>query len=47
VTGGEHVGDFFRLLGSGKEWGAHFTYETQEGNTGTGAALLLAEKVCA
>ncbi len=44
VTGGEHIGDFFRLLGSGKEWGAHFTYETQEGNTGTGAALLLAEK---
>lgn len=44
VTGGEHVGDFFRLLGSGQEWGAKFTYETQEGNTGTGAALLLAEK---
>lgn len=43
VTGGEHVGDFFRLLGSGKEWGARFSYEIQEGNTGTGAALLLAE----
>ena len=43
VTGGEHIGDFFRLLGSGKEWGAHFSYEIQEGNTGTGAALLLAE----
>lgn len=43
VTGGEHVGDFFQLLGSGKEWGAHFSYEIQEGNTGTGAALLLAE----
>jgi len=42
VTGGEHVGDFFRLLGSGKEWGARFSYEIQEGNTGTGAALLLA-----
>ena len=25
VTGGEHVGDFFQLLGSGKEWGAHFS----------------------
>ena len=43
VTGGEHIGDFFRLLGSGKEWGAHFSYEIQEGNTGTGAALLLAK----
>jgi len=43
VTGGEHVGDFFRLLGSGKEWGARFSYEIQEGSTGTGAALLLAE----
>ncbi len=43
VTGGEYVGDFFRLLGSGKEWGARFSYEIQEGNTGTGAALLLAE----
>lgn len=43
VTGGEHIGDFSRLLGSGKEWGAHFSYEIQEGNGGTGAALLLAE----
>ena len=43
VTGGEHIGDFFRLLGSGKEWGVHFSYEIQEGNGGTGAALLLAE----
>ncbi len=43
VTGGEHVGDFFRLLGSGKQWGARFSYELQEGNSGTGAALLLAE----
>jgi len=43
VTGGEHIGDFFRLLGNGQEWNAHFSYETQDGNTGTGAALLLAE----
>lgn len=43
VTGGEHVGDFFRLLGSGKKWGARFSYEIQEGNSGTGAALMLAE----
>lgn len=44
VTGGEHIGDIFRLLGSGKEWGAHFSYEIQEGHAGTGAALLLAEE---
>ncbi len=44
VTGGEHIGDIFRLLGSGKEWGAHFSYEIQEGHVGTGAALLLAEE---
>lgn len=43
ITGGEQIGDFFRLLGSGREWGAHFSYEIQEGNNGTGAALLLAE----
>ena len=43
VTGGEQIGDFFRLLGSGKEWNAHFSYEIQEGSGGTGAALLLAE----
>src|ERR1043165_228912 len=43
VTGGEHIGDFFRLLGSGKNWGAHFSYEIQEGSGGTGAALLLAK----
>lgn len=43
VTGGEHIGDFFRLLGPGREWGAHFNYEIQEGKAGTGAALLLAE----
>jgi len=42
VTGGEHIGDFFRLLGSGKEWGANFRYAIQEGSGGTGAALSLA-----
>ena len=43
VTGGEHVGDFFRLLGSGKRQGARLSYAMQEGNDGTGAALRLAE----
>jgi len=43
VTGGEHVEDFFRLLGSGEEWKARFHYAIQEGSGGTGAALSLAE----
>ncbi len=43
VTGGEHVEDFFRLLGSGKSWTARFHYAIQEGSAGTGAALSLAE----
>ncbi len=47
VTGGEHIGDFFSLLGSGKEWGAHFSYEIQEGSGGTAAALMLAERFVA
>lgn len=44
VTGGEHISDFFRLLGTGKKFGARFRYEIQEGSEGTGAALLLAEE---
>jgi glucose-1-phosphate thymidylyltransferase len=43
VTGGEHAGDFFRLLGSGRRHGARLSYEMQDGSDGTGAALLLAE----
>lgn len=44
VTGGNHAGDFLRLLGSGKEFGLkrlHYTY--QEGEGGIAAALSLAE----
>jgi len=43
VTGGEHIGDFFRLLKSGEEWGARFHYAIQEGSGGTAAALSLAK----
>lgn len=43
VSGTEHAGDFLRLLGSGKEFGARFSYEIQEGNTGIAKALELAE----
>ncbi len=44
VTGGNHAGDFLRLLGNGKELGLkelHYTY--QEGEGGIADALRLAE----
>ena len=44
VTGGEHAGDFLKLLGNGKHLGVselHYTY--QEGEGGIADALLLAE----
>src|SRR5216117_1695327 len=53
VTGGQHAGDFLRLLGNGREFGlAHLNYTYQEGEGGIAAALSLAEhfvdgeKVC-
>ncbi len=53
VTGGQHAGDFLRLLGNGREFGlAHLNYTYQEGEGGIAAALALAEhfaegdKVC-
>lgn len=44
VTSGEHLGHFYRLLRTGKELGVKLHYEIQEGNDGTGAALLCAEE---
>ncbi|MDP2924246.1 MAG: sugar phosphate nucleotidyltransferase [Candidatus Omnitrophota bacterium] len=44
VTGGNHAGEFLRLLGNGKEFGLkeiHYTYQTGEG--GIADALRLAE----
>jgi glucose-1-phosphate thymidylyltransferase len=44
VTGGQHAGDFLRLLGNGKDFGLerlHYAY--QEGEGGIAAALGLAE----
>ncbi len=44
VTGGEHAGDFLRLLGNGKHLGIrrlHYTYQSGEG--GIADALILAE----
>ena len=44
VTGGESIGDFMNLLGSGSEWGAKFTYRCQEGSGGIPVALGLANE---
>jgi len=44
VTGGNHAGDFLRLLGNGSEFGlAHINYTYQEGEGGIAEALRLAE----
>src|SRR5919112_1335702 len=43
VTGGRNSGDFLRLLGNGKQFGAHLNYTYQEGEGGIAAALELAE----
>lgn len=43
VTGGQHAGDFLRLLGSGKELGLRLSYTYQEGEGGIADALSLAE----
>lgn len=43
ITGPEHVGDYMRLLGSGKEFGCRLTYELQDQAGGIAQALGLAE----
>ncbi|KPL01319.1 MAG: spore coat protein [candidate division Zixibacteria bacterium SM23_73_3] len=44
VTGGNHAGDFLRLLGNGKEFGLkHLNYTYQEGEGGIAEALGLTE----
>lgn len=44
VTGGNHAGDFLRLLGNGTEFGLrHLNYTYQEGEGGIADALSLAE----
>jgi glucose-1-phosphate thymidylyltransferase len=44
VTGGNHAGDFLRLLGNGKEFGLkHLNYTYQEGEGGIADALALSE----
>jgi len=41
VCGNESVGDFLKLLGSGKEYGVDFTYKVQDGSGGIAAAAKL------
>ena len=43
VTGTEHAGDVFGYLGSGKEFGANFTYRIQDEANGIAGAVALAE----
>jgi glucose-1-phosphate thymidylyltransferase len=44
VTGGNHAGEFLRLLGDGKQFGLkHISYTYQEGEGGIAEALSLAE----
>lgn len=43
ITGGESIGDFLQLLGSGKEFGAKFTYGCQDGAGGIPVALDVAK----
>ncbi|MEM5832278.1 MAG: sugar phosphate nucleotidyltransferase [Candidatus Aenigmatarchaeota archaeon] len=43
VTGGEHIADFMRYLGSGSKFDLNFTYKVQDGPLGIAHALLQAE----
>ena len=43
VTAPEHAGDFLRLLGSGRDFNARFTYEIQDEPKGLAHGLALAE----
>ena len=44
VTGGENIGDFLRLLGSGRNFGVRLTYKCQDGSGGIPVALGLAKE---
>jgi glucose-1-phosphate thymidylyltransferase len=47
VTGGNHAGEFLRLLGDGKDFGLdHVNYTYQEGEGGIADALRLARYFC-
>ncbi|MEK6970133.1 MAG: sugar nucleotidyltransferase [archaeon] len=43
ITGTEHAGNIFKLMGSGKEFGTKFTYKVQDEAGGLPHAIALAE----
>ena len=43
IVAPDHAGDFLKCLGSGKEYGCHFTYEIQDKPEGIAQAFLIAE----
>ncbi len=43
VVAPDHAGDFLKCLGSGKEYGCHFTYEIQDKPEGIAQAFLIGE----
>ncbi|MFH0970338.1 MAG: sugar nucleotidyltransferase [Candidatus Diapherotrites archaeon] len=43
ITGTEHAGNIFKLMGSGKEFGVKFTYRVQDEAGGLPQAIALAE----
>jgi len=46
VTGGNDIGDFMKLLGSGMKFGVDFTYKIQDEAKGIADALMRAEDFC-
>jgi glucose-1-phosphate thymidylyltransferase len=43
ITGGDHAGSIFKLMGSGKDFGVKFTYRVQDEAGGLPHAIALAE----
>lgn len=43
IVAPDHAGDFLKLLGSGREYGANFTYEIQDKPEGLAQAFLIGE----
>jgi len=43
IVAPDHAGDFLKCLGSGKEYGCHFTYEIQDKPEGIAQAFMIGE----
>lgn len=43
IVAPDHAGDFLKCLGSGKEYGCHFTYEIQDNPEGIAQAFVIGE----